>query len=345
MLTSARSRQRIIRLAALIALAGCKAEPPAARRDDAPVTAAPPRDAANAITIRPEPPRAPGDALARRCVFDGDPLVAGCGDRGSGLAWHAGTLYVVAGEEVRRYARAEGDGCRYTPAGAPIALPPVQARPQSLDGPVYMRSGGPEWNLTVAGGAVYAFDYLAGLFRFERGAARPACVDVFGYSSVVAHGKQLLVNRRGIEQLALGKRCTASSAKIDDKARGALYSIAGALHVASGGGALARYDGASRTEIAKGARVCSISAVVACGDGACIVDNNCMQVIQLDGGGAPLRTIEGRRLFGARPWGLGGAVAGAGGAVLVHARHRDRAGDQEICETAIYELPAALFAL
>src|SRR5438309_132592 len=83
-----------------------------------------------------------------------------------------------------RYTRAAGDDCRFDPAGEPIALPAANKRPQRIDkGPVYMRSGGPAWHLVRAGDAIYAYDFLGGLFRVDRGKPEAACTDVFGYDS------------------------------------------------------------------------------------------------------------------------------------------------------------------
>lgn len=338
----------------------CKKSDRPASRDEAPspppTPARTPTDAgvagepdarANRITISVEPPRAPGTALARRCALGGDPLISDCIGGGEGLALGAdGTLYVVADREVRRYTRAEGEGCAFAPAGEPIALPPDNPRPQKVGGgPMFMRSGGAAWHVVRAGAAVYAYDFLGGLYRIDRGTATPACVDVFGYRNVAVRGKQLLVNRKGIERLSLGKAgaCTASSAGIDDKVHGELYVIRDQLFVARSG-KLARYDGTAPVALGEGTRICSVTSVTACGDGACVLDNNCMQLIQLEAGGAVLRTIDDDQLFGARPWSLQEAITLDDGGVLVHARHRDRVGGKETCEAAIYELPAAVFA-
>ncbi len=78
-----------------------------------------------------------------------------------------------------------------------------------------------------------------------------------------------------------------------------------------------------------------------CGDGTCIVDNNCSQVVQLDADGKVLRAIESGKLFDARPYVLDTATAAPDGSVFVLAHHRDH----DICEAAVYRLPAALFAL
>ena len=101
---------------------------------------------------------------------------------------------------------------------------PVPTRAQAIDkGPVYMRSGGPAWHLLSSADAIYAYDYLGGMFRIDRGKSEPTCTEVFGYDSAVAIGGKLLVARQGIERLAPGKPCKASSAKIDDKAQGSLH--------------------------------------------------------------------------------------------------------------------------
>lgn len=302
--------------------------------------------ATNRIVISAAPPRDPArPTLARRCVLGGDPLASACVGGGEGIAvGKGGLVYVVAGTQVRRYQRADGDACRLEPSGEPIELPPDNPRPQKLGGPVYMRSGGAAWHLVRAGAAVYAHDFLGGLFRIDRGKPEPTCDDVFGFNTVAAHGKRLLVARNGIEELKPGKQCKAVPARIDDKARGELYAIADHLYLASHG-KVSRYEGGKRVELGEGTRICSVSALTACGDGACIVDNNCMQVVQLGADGKVLRVLDDDKLFVARPWSLAEAARGERGEVYVLARHRDKTNDKEICEAAIYELPAAVFAL
>src|SRR5690606_8177545 len=145
-------------------------------------------------------------------------------------------------------------------------------------------------------------------------------------------------------ELKPGKQCKAVPGRIDDKARGDLYAIADHLYLASGG-KLSRYDDKQRVELGEGTRICSVSALTACGDGACIVDNNCMQVVQLGADGKVLRVLDDDKLFATRPWSLAEATIAKGGEVYVLARHRDKTNDKEICEGAIYELPAVVFAL
>lgn len=330
--------------------AACKKEePPPSPADHSPGVTRP----APAPSPPPEPPptsvippvqQAP-TGLARRCALGGDPLPTKCIGGGRGLAVaQDGLLYVVDDQQVRRYRRVDGEGCRLEPEGEPIELPPENPRPQKLDGRVYMRSGGPAWRLVRAGDAVYAHDYLGGLFRIDGGKPEPTCDDVFGYRSVAVLGKRFLVARDGIEELKLGKQCKATSAKLDDKARGDLYAIGDRLYLASGK-ELSRYDGKTPVKLGEGTRICFVSALTACGDGACIFDNNCMQMIQLDKDGNVLRVVDERKLFGVRPWSLAEAATGPGGEVYVLAGHRDKTDDKEICEAAVYEMPAAAFAL
>lgn len=299
------------------------------------------------ITFTIKPARAKGTALGKRCTIAGEPLVASCIGGPEGLALDtAGVLWVVSGTEVRRYRRADGADCRYEPAGEPVALPAENPRPQPLDkGPVYMRSGGAAWHLVAAPGAIYAHDYLGGMFRIDRGKAEPACVDVFGYESAAALGGKLLVARKGIEQLALGPKCKASPAKLGaPDLRGTLHVLGGVLHVATRDHALVRLDGTASTTLAADAKLCSVWTAFACGDGACLVDGNCRAILQLDADGKTLRKLEHDALFEPVPWSIPAAVTRADGTVVLLARLRDGHGAAETCEGALYELPPALFA-
>ncbi|HEY5945380.1 MAG TPA: hypothetical protein VIV40_07810 [Kofleriaceae bacterium] len=349
MLVSASGRQPITHVfVAILLFSACAKK--AAPDDKPPDKAGPTAPASTA----PAPPKsapvpakpAPRNTLAKRCVLGGDPLPADCVGGGEGLAFGKdGLLYVVDGKHVRRYQRAAGDACSFEPSGEPIELPPDNVRPQPLDkGPVYMRSGGAAWHLVRGGDAVYAHDFLGGLFRIDRGKPEPACVDVFGYNSVAAVGKKLLANRTGIVELRLGKQCSAVPAKIDDKARGDLYAAHGKLYLASGS-ELTRYDGATPTKLGEGTRICYVTGLTSCGDGACLVDSNCMQMVQLAADGKVLRVLDDDKLFATRPWSIAEATTSDAGDVYVLARHRDKTNDKEICEAAIYEVPAAAFAL
>ena len=311
--------------------------------------AAPGDAAGNRITLSVEPPRRPGGGLARRCTLGGDPLTGACigGTRGIAID-RDGVLHVAAGTAVQRYRRGDGDGaCHYEPAGPALELPPVPERKQRIDGPVFMRSGGPEWRLSGAAGAVYAIDYLGGLHRVGPDRVEPVCPDVYGYKAVVPVGKDLVVHRgAAFEAIDLGrgaKRCTTR--RRDDLTRlSNLHAAGERLYGGASGHKLVRVDGAERAPLAEGTRICTVTAVVACGEGTCVFDHNCMQLIQLDAADRVQRTLDDRKLFPARPWALHDALTTAAGDVLVLASHRDKVDGGEVCEPALYELPAALFA-
>lgn len=349
-------------LGLIIVLVACsKAKPgprdaptpqPVAIADAAPqVRPAEPTGTPNRITVQVVEPTAAGSAFAKRCAIGGPPLATkDCSGGGSGIAIdRKGVVYVANGTSVHRYRASTDAACTLAPAGPPIAMPPPDPRPQKVGGgPMYFRSGGPAWHVTAAPDAVYAYDFLTGLYRIDRGKPEPACTDEFGYDSVAALGKRLLVGRRGVEQLALrGKgRCKASSAKIDDKVRGELHVIHGTLYVAERAGrGVTRYDGGEPQQLGAGdkTRICSIAALTACGDGVCALDNNCRQLIQYAADGTIARRIAGDRLFDQRPYGIQAATTAADGTVFVLARHRDQVGDTETCEAAVYALPAAVF--
>src|SRR5262249_25686318 len=135
----------------------------------------------------------------------------------------------------------------------------------------------------------------------------------------------------------------AISAKIDDKASGRLFTAHDKLYVGSSNTA-SRYDGKVATKLAEGARLCYVTAFTRCGDGVCIVDNNCMQIIQLCADDAMQRVLHDDKLVATRPWSLAKATTSDAGDVYVLARHRDKTNNKEICEAAIYEIPAAAFA-
>lgn len=295
----------------------------------APADAAP---SAGKLEISIVPPSAPATAFARRCTVGGAPLTAPCTGGSHGVALdRAGTLYVANEGAVHRFEIDHTDGCALAPAGEPIALPPDNPRPQVLGkGPVYMRSGGVAWALVPAPDAVYAHDFLVGLYRVDRGKPEPACTTEFGFRTFAWAGKRLLGLRKGVEQVTPGARgaCKAKSAAIDDKAR-ALFAAAGRVYT--------QLDDL-------GVRICAATAMTACGDGACIVDHNCPKLVQIAADGAVLRTLPAERLFEARPWSVDGAATGRDGTVYLYARHRDKVGDTHVCEAAVYAIPPAVFA-
>ena len=326
------------------------AQPSPASVDAAAVTA--PTDAESSsgkITISVSKPKAPGSGFAKRCAIGGSPLASTCTGGSKGVAIDkAGVVYVVNEKHLHRYKPVAGEPCKLEPDGEPIELPPDDPtsapRPQTVGkGPLYMRSGGVAWELVQTPDEIYVHDFLVGLFRVDRGKVEPACTEVFGFRTITKLGKRLVGKRGGIEELVLGKagKCKAKSAGIDDKARDDIYAVGDKLY--SGFSKLVRYD-AAPTELAAKARFCAITAMTACGDGACILDHNCPKIVQLAPDGSLLREIDSDKLFDTRPWSLDAAATAADGSVYLYARHRDKVGDKETCEAAVYAVPAAVFA-
>ena len=284
---------------------------------------------AGKITISVVQPGVPGSGFAKRCAVGGAPLASTCVGGSTGIALDkAGTLYVTNEGALHRY-KVDAD-CKLEPAGDPIALPENNPRPQVVGkGPMYMRSGGVAWDLVQTSDAIYAHDFLVGLFRVDRGKVEPACTAEFGFRNYVKVGKRFLAQRKGIEEVTLGAKgaCKVKSAGIDDKAR-SLF---------------AARDKAYTSFDDLGIRLCHASAMTACGDGACILDHNCPKLVQLAADGTVLRQIEDDKLFDKRPYSVDALATAADGAVYLYARHRDKVGDKDVCEAAIYRVPAATF--
>lgn len=312
---------------------------------DAAAVAAPTDSGTSAgkITITFKKPNAPGTGLAKRCAIGGPPLTTDCGGGSKGIAFDkAGTLYLPNGNLLHRYQVTPGDPCKLDPAGDPLELPPENSRPQVLGkGPIYMRSGGVAWQMVTAGDAVYVHDFLVGLFRVDRGKVEPACTTEFGFRSIVKVGKRLLAHRNGIEAITPGATCKVKSAGIDDKLRDDVFAAHDQLY--AGFSKLVRYDGKTATELAPDARFCAITAMAACGDGACVIDHNCPKIVQLAADGTLVREIEADKLFDQRPWTFDGAALAGDGTLYLYARHRDTIDGKESCEAAVYAVPAAVF--
>ncbi|MGN6103624.1 MAG: hypothetical protein ACTHU0_00735 [Kofleriaceae bacterium] len=296
------------------------------------------------LTIELDGARPPGSGLARRCSIAGDPIGERCKNRGGLAVDAAGVVYVLDGAQVRRYRRAPGEPCRIDPTGSPIELGPPPERMQPIDGPLYLRSGDPEWKLVSDGAQVYAHDFLGGLVRIDRGKPEPTCTDVFGFYSAARVGGRWVIDRNRGERLEPGARGACKARRLAPRLpRGAtVYARDGELHAATTR-ELVRYAAGEpvRTELS----ACAITALTACGDGTCVLDRNCSQMLQIspDGG---VRTLASRALFDQRPYTLSAAATTPGGAVLVLAQHRDRAAGSggELCEAAVYELVSAVFA-
>lgn len=300
-------------------------------------TTAPPEPTGSATRCTVEPPIEPGECdihASRDVAIDAE-----------------GALYVVDAERgVRRYLPAAGDGCVLR-ADATFGdnglwpLPEVKPLGQKLDGPVYMRSGGPKFSLATANdGSIYAYDFLGGAHRV-RGNARPErCDGIPGISGLAFAGKRMLA-ARGREVVALeakGKTCKP----------GKVFSAAlQALAIAGDGDGLilgGRGDGEHR--VARVGRdgkplwtagaddsfaddgMCSITSVTRCGDVVCVADGNCQKILRFDAStGAHLGTAKYRDLFGPKVGQLH-ALSGAYASVSL------KAGDTT-CQPAIFRLP------
>jgi hypothetical protein len=299
-------------------------------------------DAASESGLHPHLITASSNGVAQRCAIGGDPLKVDCAGTGPNLVLDADNrVYVVTGHAVRRLRRANAENCRYDPEGAPVELPERIERSQRLDGPLALRTGGVQWQLTGGAHAVYAYDFLGGVYRVDRGKGEKVCTDVFGFSSLAELGGRLLVQRTGVEQLVLGAHCTARNAGYDDRISGTLLVARDHLYVATTRG-LARYDGRTRVELAPHRMLVDSVGLVPCGDGMCILDWSGM-ITQVTLDGAVERELVGFQMFRAVPDKLLGLAAERDGTLLVLARNRDSTPGGAICEAALYELPAKIF--
>jgi hypothetical protein len=269
----------------------------------------------------------------------------GCGLGGGGFALDADNrLYVLTGHQVRRLKRAEAKGCAYEEDGPPIELPAEIHRSQRIDGPLVFRSGGVEWRLVSGGQAVYAHDFMGGVYRIDSGRAEPVCTDVFGFQSLaVLSGRLLTPTGKGIQQLELGAHCRAHPTTYVGNVFGGVFAVRDRLYH-DANGSLERLDGRTHTPIAKGAMLGKVVGLAPCGNGLCIADwFEKLVVVAQDG--RIERKLESFELFATRIDAMLGVAAERDGSLLVLARHRDSAGDRDVCESAVYELPAKAFAL
>ncbi len=322
--------------------------------------AAPPAPTATATPVAPVAPAtitlaAPaasggGPKVAQRCALDGAPL-----GQHPALVTVDDAIYVSDGAAVRRYRRdggGDGDGCTlaldagFGRAGQ-VAIPALEPKPQTLGkGPIYMQSGGADWKLGAAAGGVYAFDLLRGLYRVDRGRWEPACKDLQGLRALAGHGKSVTVWRDGVQALAL-RGCKLGETQT--KAVRALGAVGADLWIARDGKTLERRAAGESTasatitsgdSFAPGG-FCSLTAVTACGDGVCVVDNNCMKIARFDRAGQFTRELDTGALFATRPYGLSGASTSAGGDLFLAATHREPGAGAG--EGAIYRIAAAEF--
>jgi hypothetical protein len=262
-----------------------------------------------------------------------------------------GAVYFVDGERgVRRYVLADGEGCvlRADTAFGKDGLwplPEVVDKGQKLDGPVYMRSGGPKFALARAGdGSIYAYDFLGGAHRVFGKTKPAACVGVLGLSALAFVGKQL-VAVRGREVLKLearGKTCKAGvvfGAGIDPMAIDGDGD--GGLIVGGRGDGehrVARMDKDGKTAWTAGNDdafaedgMCSITAVTRCGDAVCVADGNCKKLVRFDAAtGAHVGTWKYQELFGPKVY-QGKGFAGGFASIVLE--------DGGACTPAVFRLP------
>lgn len=301
-------------------------------------TAPPPEDVGSAIRCTLEPPIEP---VARDIHASRD------------LAVDAdGAVYLVDGERgVRRYVPAGGEGCvlradaAFGTAGL-WPLPEVKPIGQKLDGPVYMRSGGPKYSLARAGdGSIYAYDFLGGAYRV-RGKAKPErCGDVPGISGLAFVGKRMLA-ARGREVIVLevkGKTCKPGKTFTAALSPNALAGDGDGDTLLLGGRddeyRVARVGSDGKPLWTAGADdsfapsgMCSITAVARCGEAICVADGNCQKLLRFDPTtGAHLATTRYHDLFGPRVDQLHAITA-------TYASLSLKAGDETV-QPAIFRLP------
>lgn len=361
--------------ASLLAAAGCAKEKESERQTTAAspteraVAAAPPAAAPTpppsaAVAVVPaagdhgagkitlsvtEPSTAP--AAAMRCALGGDPLVVPCVGSGTLAVTPRGALYLTGdGGTVRRYRRAAGEGCTLEldasfGAGGTLTAPDKAPKPQTLGkGPVYMRSGGPDWQLAADGDTVYLYDLLLGLYRVDRGSAQPVCPDLQGLKGLAIDGGTAISSIDGGTRLALGKKCKASPVTLDPKPRFGVHAVGDAAWGQIASGKLVRYgkDGAAAATIggddafAPGG-LCSTSAVSACGDDVCVLDGNCQKLSRFAADGTHVLERKADQLLGDRPYGFSALAPADDGGLWLLARHKDG----ETCEAALYLVPGA----
>ncbi|MBZ0233891.1 MAG: hypothetical protein K8M05_16305, partial [Deltaproteobacteria bacterium] len=290
-------------------------------------------------------------APAMRCALGGDPLVVPCVGSGTLAVTPRGALYVTGdGGTVRRYRRAAGEGCTLEldegfGAGGTLTAPDKPPKPQTLGkGPVYMRSGGPDWQLAADGNTVYLYDLLLGLYRIDRGSAQPVCPDLQGLKGLAIDGGSAVTSIDGGTRLALGKKCKAEKLALDPRPRFGIHAVGDTVWGQIASGKLVRYgkDGEAVATLggddafAPGG-LCSTVAVSSCGDDVCVLDGNCQKVSRFTADGAHVLERKIDQLLGDRPYGFSALAPADDGGLWLLARHKDG----ETCEAALYLVPGA----
>ncbi|MBP9088258.1 MAG: hypothetical protein KBG15_19200 [Kofleriaceae bacterium] len=302
--------------------------------------------AGNAIAIALPNTNKKSPSTALRCAIEGAPLSA---EHVLSLAMsNDGHLYISDDLGFRRYQPTFEGGCKlkldraYGRNGL-LAAPPDQPTSQSLEGPVVLRSGGPTWRLTSDGKkAIYAFDFLLGVYRIDGNRTTAVCPNLKGIDSLVTVGGITYVGGGQVQRVNLRSKCSTSDGKAG---QGTLYSVADQLWFKSNQDSktLVALDASgqrtavqikSTNSFAPGG-FCFASAVTRCSDKICVVDNNCKKIEIYNHDGSFAAELNDR-LFDRVPYGLPtGTSAGAAGLWLAATYH-----EGDTYEGAVFLVPA-----
>lgn len=296
--------------------------------------------------------------LATRCAFDVGPKPTGCGDRtlGSIALGPDGALYLVEhGVGVRRYNAARSGSCSLTldrsfGDDGVMPFPKVEPLKQKLDGKVYMRSGGPSFELTTTGGSVYMFDYLDGIHRIAGSKGLESCVGIGGVKAFALRGgAPIILQSTDLVRLDTGKTCKAGKPiKSPLRANGMLVDGSD-IYLAGTAGSnehrVARVDRKGKVVFTAGNEdafaddgMCYAGQLADCGDAICAVDGNCKKVVRFaKKDGAHVGTWKMQALFGDAVYHVAGLAPAADGSLWAAVSLRDPSSDQ--CEPAIFLLP------
>lgn len=311
-----------------------------------PVVDAAPDGNSNKIEISIAPKRANRPSTAVRCAVEGDPLDGK--DQLSLATASDGTLYVSDAVGFRRFRPNLEHGCslqldRSFGKDGVLAFPNAKPKSQRLnDGPVYMRSGGAQWKLASDGkAAIYAFDYLLGVYRIDHNRAEAVCPDVQGVDSIAVAPAGVFFGGAPIRKANLRGKCSVADLK---GTRGSTYAIGDQLWQKTNDKTLTALDAnghatevsiTSKDSFAPGG-FCYASAVTACGDKLCVVDNNCKKVEIYNRDGTFAAELKDN-LFDQFPFGLPtGTTAGTAGLWLAATYH-----EANVYEGAVFLVPAS----
>ena len=283
---------------------------------------------------------APPKGLALRCRLHGDPLARACDAGWGSLAVDEdGRLHVVVGDKVRRYRRLEQEGCEME-LEAEVAVPVIEPEGQVLgEGPLYMQSGGAQWKVTATGGRVFLHEYLRGIHEIVGDAVKPVCPTLQGVGAIAILGTRAYVARNGGETLSFGKRCKTKPAGFDPRPGFGLYAVGDQLLADTGDAVLYGADRKRVADLGAGdafapGGLCSVSAIVGCGDDICIADGNCKKLNRYARDGRFVAELDSSALFDRSPVGLYHAAATSDGIYLLVGYM-----DGKVCEDAVYLVP------